>query len=52
MWKRGARASDREGVGSGPSIDRDRVGKRREVKFRVKGREGEGITYTLMSHLR
>ena len=31
MWKRGARASDREGVGSGPSVDRDRVGKREKL---------------------
>jgi hypothetical protein len=28
MWKRGARACDRDGDGSGPSVDRDRAGKR------------------------
>ena len=38
MWKRGARAWDREGDGSGPSVNG--VGKERKVKFRFKGREG------------
>ena len=36
MWKRGARAWDREGDGSGPSVDR--VGKLGSGKSR-KGRE-------------
>jgi hypothetical protein len=48
MWKLGVLACDREGDGSGPSVDRDRVGMR-GVKFQVKGREGN--TYTLMSRL-
>jgi hypothetical protein len=38
MWKRGARAWDREGDGSGPSVNR--VGKERKVKFRFKGKKG------------
>ena len=46
MWKRSAlRPCDREGDGSKPSVDRDRVVKR-EVKFRKR----EGNTYTLMQH--
>ena len=46
MWKRGARACDREGDGSGPSVDRDRE------KLSSESKGGEGNTYTLTSHLR